>query len=225
MNLVRTLCISALILFTSSCATRQVQTLASLPLPDHQGGNCCWQALQQLEISYGKEHYKLTGALARTGEGVTLVLFDPFGRRLLSIHKKGEKLDTYRSPELPEGLPERFLLASSMLVWWPSADWQQTLAAEGPWRVDNTADERVLRNGEMKIIRVSYSPGSSTVVDGMSGNTVNEGAVVLQHEYQALTIKIITQRIDMLAPVTVSSGSFDREASSTSVDLSKRESK
>jgi len=75
--------------------------------------------MQQLEIHYRQDTYRLSAALARTAQGASLVLLDPLGRRLFSIRQQDGQLETYRSPELPDDLPERFLLASSMLVWWP----------------------------------------------------------------------------------------------------------
>jgi hypothetical protein len=195
---IRNIIICALMLLASGCTTRQVQTLTSLPLPADQSGNCCWQALQQLEIHYDKQTYKLTGALAQTREGVTLVLFDPLGRRLLSISKQGDKLNTYRSPELPEGLPERFLLASSMLVWWPLADWRAALAVDGNWQVAATGAERSLLYRGKPVIHAHYSPASVAVVEGMTGKALKDGPVNLQHEYQALSINVITQRLDSL---------------------------
>jgi hypothetical protein len=187
-----------LAIFASSCATRQVQTLASLPLPADQSQNCCWQALQQLDITYGKQSYKLTGVLAQTRAGVTLVLLDPFGRRLLSVNKQGETITSYRSPELPQGLPERFLLASSILVWWPLADWQSLLASSNAgWKISLTGSERILSYRGQTMVRVSYLPDSSTLVNGMSSEAIGQ-VVILKHAHQPLAIKVITQSLDKL---------------------------
>ena len=187
-----------LVAFVSGCATRQVQTLANLPLPADQSGNCCWQALQQLDITYDKQYYKLTGALAQTRAGVTLVLLDPFGRRLLSVNKRGETITSYRSPDLPEGLPERFLLASSMLVWWPLADWQTLLtSSKTGWQISVSDSERVLTYGGKAVIRARYTPKSTAVVEGMNKNIVaTHEPVVLQHEHQTLSIQVETQSLD-----------------------------
>lgn len=185
--------IALLILATSGCATRAVQTLTSLPLPADQSVNCCWQALQHLDIDYGKQHYQLTGALAQTATGTTLVLLDPFGRRLLSVTKHDDTLQTYRSPELPENLPERFLLASSMLVWWPLADWQQLLPTKGDWQVSATADARVLNYRGRAIVRATYPPGSLARTEGMNATTLAHHEVVLvEHQYQPLRIRVVS---------------------------------
>ena len=205
MMALRLLLIGLLAMIVSGCATRQVQTLANLPLPADQSGNCCWQALQQLDITYDKQEYKLTGALAQTRDGVTLVLLDPFGRRLLSVNKHGDAINSYRSPELPEGLPERFLLASSMLVWWPLADWQRVLAASNTgWQVTLDNNERVLTYDGKAMIRARYAPNSTALVDGMNTNiAVTRELVTLQHAHQALAIQVVTQRLDTVEQVPV----------------------
>lgn len=190
----RLLAISLLMLLISSCATRQVQTLANLPLPVEQSQHCCWQALQQLDINYHQQHYKLTGVLAQTRTGVTLVLLDPFGHRLLSISKHGDALDTYRSPELPAGLPERFLLASSMLVWWPLFDWQALLSVSKiDWQLTTHANSRLLSYRGQPMIRATYSPNSTSFVEGMTPATAAQHErVVLEHQRQPLAITIVT---------------------------------
>lgn len=184
----------AVVLLASGCVSRQVQTLASLPLPATSDKSCCWQALQQLDIRYDDKQYQLTGVLAHTKTSLTLVLLDPLGRRLLSVNKQGETLDTYRSPELPEGLPERFLLASSMLVWWPLADWQ---VLPSPWKVTIEGDNRVLSYGSKPILSAQYMASSPALHEGMSSASLNQ-PVTLQHRLQPLAIKVTTTNLELL---------------------------
>ena len=192
--------ITVFALLVSSCATRQVQTLANLPLPADQSANCCWQALQKLDITYEAQHFQLTGVLAQAKSGVTLVLLDPFGRRLLSISKQGDAINTYRSPELPAELPERFLLASSMMVWWPLADWQALLApAKTGWTLDATADSRVLSYRGQPMISAHYGKNPVSAQIGMTMNTAaNQETIVLQHQRQPMAITITTQSWESL---------------------------
>ncbi len=196
-RVIRQLAIALLTLAAGGCVSRQVQTLADLPLPATPAANCCWQALQHLDIRYQAQAYQLTGALAQTKNGVTLVLLDPLGRRLLSVQKQGDKLQTWRSPELPDGLPERFLLASSMLVWWPLADWQAALQSAPDWQLASTANSRVLSYRGRSLISVSYGPTPVSVVDGMTQKTVDKREVVLfQHQLQSMEITIATERLE-----------------------------
>jgi len=197
MIVMRLLFTCLLVVFASGCATRQVQTLANLPLPADQSGNCCWQALQQLDITYDKQNYKLTGALAQTRTGVTLVLLDPLGRRLLSVTKQGATINSYRSPELPAGLPERFLLASSMLVWWPLVDWQSSLTGKTGWQISRTGNERILSYRGQTMVRASFDQDSSILVEGMNVAAIGQ-SVTLKHEHQPLVIKVVTQSLDKL---------------------------
>lgn len=189
--------IALLAFIASGCVSRQVQTLADLPLPATPAGNCCWQALQRLDIRYQEQAYQLSGVLAQTKSGVTLVLLDPLGRRVLSIQKQGDALQTWRSPELPEGLPERFLLASSMLVWWPLADWQAALQTTSEWQLNSTADTRVLSHRGRPIISARYGPAPVSVVAGMTQETVAQAeVVVLQHQRQSMAIRVATERLE-----------------------------
>jgi len=195
----RLLVISLLTLVVSGCVSRQVQSLTDLPLPTAHSQNCCWQAMQQLEIRYGEETYKLTGALVQANTGVTLVLLDPLGRRLLSIQKEGETVQTWRSPELPSDLPERFLLASSMLVWWPLADWQIALQQTPEWQLSSSATSRVLSHRGRAILSATYGPTPVSVVNGMTEQTVAHAeTVLLQHQLQAMAITIKTERREPL---------------------------
>lgn len=186
-----------LLLNLSGCVSHQVQTLAELPLPATPASNCCWQALQQLEIRYGEEDYPLTGALAQAKSGVTLALLDPVGRRLLSVQQQGTELETYRAPELPDGLPERFLLASSLLVWWPLADWQAALQTSPEWTLTTTDTSRVLNYRGRAIIRADYS-SSAAVINGMTQQIQPSEQVVVQHQLQPLRIAIRTQHWEAL---------------------------
>lgn len=195
----RLLAVMLLTLAGAGCVSRQVQTLADLPLPATPAANCCWQALQQLEIRYQEQTFSLTGALAQTKEGVTLVLLDPLGRRLLSVQKQGDKLQTWRSPELPDGLPERFLLASSMLVWWPLADWQTALQQTPEWQLTSGANNRVLSYRGQPVINVVYGPLPVSVVEGMTVKSITRAeTVLLQHQLQSMAITIVTQRWEPL---------------------------
>ncbi|HSC81653.1 MAG TPA: DUF3261 domain-containing protein [Chitinolyticbacter sp.] len=188
-----------LALLTLGCASRQVQTLAELPLPATPAGNCCWQAVQQLEIHYGEQDYRLTGALAQTKTGATLVLLDPLGRRLLSVQQQGGQLQRWRAPELPEGLSEHFLLASSMLVWWPLADWQAALPASSPWQIRRAGDQRILNHNGDPIISASYGADTRALEQGMHGKIIEKTEpVVLRHLHQPLSINIATERLELL---------------------------
>lgn len=198
-RLIRLLVISLLTLVVSGCVSRQVQSLTDLPLPAAQAGNCCWQVLQRLDIRYKDQTYQLTGALAQTKAGVTLVLLDPLGRRLLSVQKQGDALQTWRSPELPDGLPERFLLASSMLVWWPLADWQAVLQQTPEWQLTSGTNNRVLSYRGRPIINAVYGPIPVSVVEGMTIKTITRGeTVLLQHQLQSMAITIVTERWEPL---------------------------
>ncbi len=148
----------AMLMLLAGCSQMRVSTLETLPLPADQSGNCCWQVLQQLDIEYQARHYQLTAALAQSVDTTSLVLLDPLGRRVLSISKQGEKLDIYKAPELPQDLPARFLLASSLLAWWPEGDLQQALLVQTEWQLKAVAEGRQLIFRRKPVVEIIY-PG------------------------------------------------------------------
>ncbi len=177
----------------NGCTPYGVQTLENLPLPAQQSINCCWQAIQQLDINYNNQHYRLTGVLAQTPQSATLVILDPFGRRIISLSKQDDQIQIHRATELPSNLPERFLLASSMLVWWPFADWQQSLTSTSGWRVTLKETTRVLSYRGRTILSATYPTGSTSLLAGMSSTSeLTQQPVVVRHHQHPLHIRVIT---------------------------------
>ena len=193
----RPLALISLVWLMVGCASQKVDGLAGLPLPAATSGHCCWQALQQLQLDYGKagpeqKHYQLTAALAHTDAGISLVLLDPFGRRLLSLQQNARgELHSYRSPELPESLPARFLLASSLAAWWPIADWQSLLANNKHWRLSLNGDERLLSYKGKGLLQLSYSQGAQSAEKGLGDWSLSE-PLVLKHLRQPLQLRVQT---------------------------------
>lgn len=187
----------------TGCVNTRVGSLADLPLPANSN-SCCWQALQQLDIRYKNETYKLNAALAFTKQDIILVLLDPFGRRLLSLkkpHHLHDFVETYRAPELPESLPGQFLLASSLLAWLPFEDWETLLAmhANHQWQLGLAQNDRLLSYKGRAIVRLSYTPQAVSLKQGVGAWTVaNHEILELQHLHQPLSIIINTQRLDAL---------------------------
>ncbi len=190
--------LAVILVFTvlvGGCASRQHYQLADLPLPLAPSEHCCWQAMQQLDIRYGERDIQLNAALARTAQGASLVLLDPVGRRMFSVSASatvggGSTLDTWRSPELPMELPERFLLASSMLVWWPLAEWQSP--GDG-WSVTAENGQRHISYRNTPILTATYNPRVSlSVKNGIGAQSLGENWVELVHHRQPLRIRVKT---------------------------------
>lgn len=178
------------LLLLAGCASRQHYQLQDLPLPANNSEGCCWQATQQLEIHYRQSVYQLNAALAHTATGARLVLLDPMGRRLLSIQQTQGQLDVYRAPELPEELPARFLLASSMLAWWPLVDWQGELRTT-EWLIDANEQGRVLRFRGHPLLTAHYTPTLATPVAG-AGQMAPKQRILLEHKKIPLRIHVTT---------------------------------
>ncbi len=180
----------------AACSTVRVSTLDNLPLPAAAGGNCCWQVLQQLEVTYQERQLQLTAAFANKLEGASLVLLDPLGRRMLSITQVGEGLDIYRAPELPQDLPAQFLLTSSMLSWWPEADWQQALASS-PWqlliasRANGSSYRQLNYKGKPQLLIDYGSATPELVAEGIGASLLaSSERVLLSHARLPLRIRV-----------------------------------
>lgn len=177
------------LLLLTGCAGRAHYQLQDLPLPPVNSGGCCWQASQRLEIHHGNSVYRLNAALAQTNEGASLVLLDPMGRRMLSVRQSQGQLDIYRSPELPKALPARFLLATSMLAWWPLADWQSELRNTG-WSIASTARTRVLHFRSKPLLTATYTPVLTSPIAG-AGHMEPKQRILLEHHKTPLRIEVI----------------------------------
>lgn len=170
----------------AGCAHRQHYQLEDLPLPAAQGRGCCWQATQQLEIHYKQHVYRLGAALARTADGASLVLLDPVGRRLFSVRQRGAQLEIYRSAELPEDLPGRFLLASSMLAWWSPSEWSSLHGSD--WSLVASASRRELLYRTAPLVTITYGPQPQSALDGIAAGK----SAHLEHHKIPLGITVVT---------------------------------
>ena|GEM_PF-748947 len=183
-------CLCSLLVGVAGCSSQKRYQLTSLQLPV-EGSNCCWQATQELLVDYKDQHIQLLAVLVHQKRSVSLVLLDPFGRRLLSLQKTGDEVTQYRSPELPDALPEDFLLASSMLAWWPRADWD---FPQGKWWLSVVGKRRQLSYGENVIVSVQY-PDQMDPEYGMPIDAADiTEAVVVTHHHYPLRITIRNQQ-------------------------------
>lgn len=183
-------CCCGVVLGLVGCTSQKHYQLVSLRLPV-EGSHCCWQATQELIVDYKDQHIQLLAVLVHQKHSVSLVLLDPFGRRLLSLQKDSVTITQYRSPELPDTLPEDFLLASSMLAWWPRVDWN---FPQGKWSLSLVGTRRQLSYGENVIVTVQY-PDKIDPEYGMPTDAADiSEAVVVTHHYYPLRIAIRNQQ-------------------------------
>ena len=111
------------------------------PLPAKIHSDCCWQALQQVSITYKQEQHKLTIALAHQQEAFTVVAMGPLGNRLLSIRQSKQGLEVQQAAYLPKQLPAEFILALVHTWWLPEG--QQL--SDPRWSVAYSGDSRIIR--------------------------------------------------------------------------------
>jgi len=183
--------ILALLLFVlMSCANIQRGQLSDLPLPSQSAGHCCWQALQQLNIVRDGNTLSLQGVIAVTEKGLTLVLLDPLGRKLLSVkHQPPQRPEVYQSPELTQTLPSDFLLKSVYFSWWPSVDWPEL--EDSGWRLSQESTTRRLYYGNTEILSAEYFSESGELGTMTPANITSTH---LRHSQEPISITIRTEQ-------------------------------
>lgn len=112
---------------------------AELPLPQPQALGCCYLLNEQLRVSQGENTYLLSSAVAITEHGMSLLLFDPSGRKLLQLSQQDGSVQVTHNMSA-EQLEPRWLLASFYLVHAQNADWPP----HKKWKVSGAPKDRRL---------------------------------------------------------------------------------
>ena len=152
----------ALALTLGGCASLLPKPpLAELPLPPPTNShNCCWQALQSLEIRHQDQTLHAQAVLARSSKGTQLVLLDTMGRRLLSADYTPEGITEYRSQELPERASASLLLKLALLAWLPKAELE---AAGIP--LQQSKYQRLIDGDATTEVKVTYNVQSPNTLE------------------------------------------------------------
>ncbi|MFL0796645.1 MAG: DUF3261 domain-containing protein [Cellvibrionaceae bacterium] len=192
-RLIRLLTLSTLLILTS-CVSRDVITLKKLPLPASTQAICCWQALQQLEISYKEEKHTLLVAAATQSEKLSLVAMGPLGRKLLSIEKNGSDIVTHRAPEIPKEINSHFLLSIFYLSWWPNEQWK--LPPE--WKLILDKNIKTLQYKNHSLLEIQYTQPDITASSSKRRTPRTGEKLTITHLKQPLVISVITKQFEKL---------------------------
>ena len=114
--------------------------LASLPLPDSSELPCCWQAQESLAIDYRGQRHTLTSVMAVEAAGLTLVVLDPLGRKLLTVTQRGSEVTEQLASDAGE-LPVKSLLPAVYLAHMNQQRW---VLDQSPWSIGEQDDNLVL---------------------------------------------------------------------------------
>jgi hypothetical protein len=110
---------------------------------------------QLVLAQYGEETYVFEAELSISGDSLTLVCVDPFGRRALTIVSQGGRVTTEAAPWLPVALRAENILADIALVYWPDEavrrGFDGTAAA-----VTSEGRRRTIAVGGQNVISISY---------------------------------------------------------------------
>ena len=167
------------------CVSRQVLTLQSLALPRGEHGPCCWQATQEVGIHYNREQYHMVAVVAFTENGFSLVLLGPLGQRMFSVQEAQGRLNTFRSPNLPEEFPQHLLLALHYLSWWPENTWKLI----APWRVERQGLLTAVSYDHKTIVTITHHLNMPQSHQSHIGEQV-----IIQHQLLNFTMTITTRQ-------------------------------
>lgn len=150
--------ITCLLLLPLGCALQvKPANLATLPLPDSSELPCCWQSQESIEIDYRNERQQLTSVLAVEKAGLTLIVFDPLGRKLLTVKQQGAEIEK-QLLQGPVDLPVEWLLPAVYLTHMNRQRWP---ASQSPWSIGQQGDNLVLYFRQLPSVVVQgYTDGS-----------------------------------------------------------------
>lgn len=169
----------------SACANTQRAQLSSLPLPQKTSGHCCWQSIQSIDITHHQQHIRLQSVLAITEQGVTLVLLNQLGRRLLSIvHRPPTPPIIEQSPHIAKVLPGELLLKAVYFTWWNPNEWDDLNKSD--WMISSSNNHRTLKNKNTPIMTAEYFPTTENVITINRPQRIRK--IQLEHKQQPLSI-------------------------------------
>ena len=139
----------------AGCASLAEYFKAASPmLPNTASLPCCWQVHEKLEIDYQGEQLMLSSVIAINDNQLTVVIFDPLGRRVFSIIQQGDHIQVEKSGLIKKDLPVEWLLIGVYLRHMPDDGW---LFKGSHWHVNRDSEHILLmQNNKVKV--VSFNP-------------------------------------------------------------------
>ncbi|WP_344933581.1 DUF3261 domain-containing protein [Zhongshania borealis] len=149
-------------MFLTSCATQQHSSIEALRLPPRSTLACCWQSQESIQITITQnsaiKKIALLSALEVTPTQLTVVIFDPLGRRLASFAQDDAGLHTHSAPpEWDTRLAQQMLLAI-YLHHIPSSAWN---FQGSDWSITTTQRSRALLFRQQIQLQIDYADDSS----------------------------------------------------------------
>lgn len=141
-----------LLLALGACASLYGAWLEQLPLPAASQLPCCWQTEEKVEISAPGRDLLLTAAVAVQKDTLTVVVFDPIGRRMATlIHTEGEP-QVLAPPGWPPELSRQLLIGLYLHHLSPD---QWGFSEEG-WSITSTPGLRTLSYHQRQLVKLQY---------------------------------------------------------------------
>lgn len=146
---------------------------ASPMLPNPASLPCCWQVHEKLEIDYQGEQLALSSVIAINDNQLTVVIFDPLGRRVFSVNQQGDHVQVEKSDLIKKDFPVEWLLIGVYLRYMPEDGW---LFRDSHWQVKRDGEYvRLVQNGKTKVILLE---------------SINQGDAATQLQYPDLKFNV-----------------------------------
>lgn len=144
------------LLTLSACANLSTATrLAQLPLPVARQLSCCWQAEEKVEITAPDRTLSLTAAVAVRDGTLTVVVFDPLGRRMATlVHSDGEPQTLSAPPGWPAELSRQMLIG---LYLHHLAPQQWGFSGNEGWSIASDTSHKALSYRQRELVRLDYA--------------------------------------------------------------------
>lgn len=146
------------LMLITGCAALRVPPSSALPPPSALP--CCWQSQERVRITAGSEEHTFLAALSVSPAGLTVVVLDELGRRLLTLVHDGGRPQTLEAPPgWPEHLSQSLLLALYLHHLTPQ-QWQHS---SRHWSAVEVGSSRILHYRGQERVRLHYAAISATV--------------------------------------------------------------
>lgn len=153
----------AMLLTLSGCAARYVASPGSTTIaPGLQFAIPTGRELgysvdsTQLITAHVRDQVQVFQAyVSATPDKVTIIAFDPFGGRALTVIATDDAIHTEVSPIVPAVLRPGNILADVAIVYWPAAAVRRGLAGTSATLYDDDRERTITNNGR-DVVRVTY---------------------------------------------------------------------
>jgi len=121
----------------------------SLPLPESTLLPCCWQSQEVIRLTFEGSQHDLNSALLVGRSGLTLLIFDALGRKLIQLTQKGTVIESQHFVDA--ALPMEWILRAVYLSHMDPSRWD---LGETKWSISATTTKLILMHSGNTVAEV-----------------------------------------------------------------------